>query len=116
MKERIELHDSSVKDVVVSGNQITISFDSFVILNITDDFGFEFDNTRFTTGKMVLNEARFESLPTAGRVFGGNLNIGECQYGLLPIDLNVSKPCVLFIEQESGAHQVFGAEIRIQID
>jgi hypothetical protein len=116
VKERIELHDSSIESIHVNGDQITINFDSLVILNVTDEFGFEFDNTRFTTGKFSITGARYEGLPPSGEISSGHLRVGECRFGLLPLDLSVAKPCMLYIAQASGEYQIFGVSIKIQID
>jgi len=115
MKQRIELHDSQIENVIVKSDTIEIIFQTLVVLNVTDEFGFEFDKTTYSPGTLAIKEARYKSLPSKGDIFDGHLLIGEYRYDLIPVDLKVNKPCALFISQESGDHLIFGKEISVTV-
>ncbi|MNL53436.1 hypothetical protein D3C87_1766830 [compost metagenome] len=93
-----------------------IKFNQFVILNIIDEFGFEFDKTIFATGSITINDPKYQSLPAKTEVSSGYLGVRECRYDLIPTDFEVDAPCILFLQQFSDEHKIFGSGIRVSIE
>ncbi len=116
MPRRIELHDSVIQKVVLEKSSLRIVFDSLVTLNVTDDFGFEFDNIEFKEGEFVISNPRYDSIPKAGDISSGYLAVREARFDLLPIDAIISGKCLLFIEQDMNCSKIFGDtfEVRLQ--
>lgn len=114
MALRIELHDSVVGSVRPSNGWLEIHFDEFVIIDIKDHFGFEFETMPSKKGVVRLKNPKFESLPTEGPVSDGRIGLGDLSYdNLLPLDLNISKPCFLYFSQASVEHLIFADELVI---
>lgn len=79
MKQKIELHDSQIEEVIVQKDCIKIVFNSLVILNVTDKFGFEFDKTTFSEGVFTIKQPQYKKLPTKGDISTGHLRVGALQ-------------------------------------
>jgi hypothetical protein len=116
MKLRIELHDSRIEQVSIDDDKMEIKFESMVVLDVKDDFGFEFENQGSGPGTIFIRNPRFKTQPTAGEVFDGHLSQGDAKYSLLPIDMKLKSPCLVYLSQESGHHIVFGDEISVRLD
>lgn len=114
MGKLIELHDSQIDEVKVLSEGIAIAFKTLVVLDITDDLGFEFENTMYITGSFYLKKARYKSLPKQGDIYDGYLLTKELRYDLIPIDFVSSEPCTLCISQDSGEYLIFCEEIRVE--
>lgn len=108
MNLKIELHDSHIEKITTNGTDVHIIFDSLVVLNITDEFGFKFDKTTFNKGSFIIKDAQYENLPNIGVLAGGHLRLGEKRYDLISVNLEASEACVLFLTQDSNHYKIFG--------
>ncbi len=113
MPLKIELHDSEIESVTKEHYDIVLHFSSFVVLNVTDEFGFEFDKTLYCRGNIKILNAEYDNLPMAGDISSGYVGYKEWTYNLLPTNLSLSGSIVLFIQQGDVAYKIFGNGIVI---
>lgn len=115
-KLRMEFHDADIESVFESNGNLVIQFSSIPILEIIDDFGFKFEETFYKKGKIEIINPQFKTLPTEGDVFDGHIRNGEARYGLVPLSIIYKSPCMLFLQQQSGDHFIYGDEIKIEVE
>ena len=116
MNYRFEFHDSSIERIEKIDNNISIHFESMIVLEITDEFGFEFDKTHYVPGKIIIQDAEYEHLPVAGEILSGYIGFKEWFCELVPVNLKLKGSVVLFIEQVSLNSKIFGSAIAVEID
>lgn len=115
MALKIELHDSQIEKIVANNGRVEIFFDSLVVLNVTDEFGFEFDKTSYHEGSIVIANAKYEKLPEPGEVSSGYIQVKDCRYNLIDTSFKSSSSSVLFISQEMNSCKIFGSGISVFI-
>lgn len=116
MKLRIEMHDSVVGQVKKVGEWLEIGFEDFVILDIKDLFGFEFETMPSRPGTIRLKNAKYDSLPTSGEVSDANICLGDLTYrNGMPLDLVVKQPCFLHIQQGASDFMIFADELQVSV-
>ncbi|MFV3409682.1 hypothetical protein ACNH6C_13805 [Bdellovibrio bacteriovorus] len=115
MRKRIELHDSQIETIQVHQEDIEIVFKTLVVLDVTDNFGFEFDKTTYVAGSFYLKKSRYKTLPSPGDIFDGYLLVKDLRYDLIPTDFYTSEPCALCISQVSGESLIFCEEILVEV-
>lgn len=94
---------------------LILLFGVLPIVKIKDHFGFEFDAPYFKRGKIQIVNPVVNSHPTKGEVFDGYVLQGEAKYELIPLNTSYKAPCLLFLQQESGNHFIYGDEIKFDV-
>lgn len=115
MKKLIELHDSSVEAVIIDGGVMIIKLKPLVVLHVSDAFVFDYEKTEYLEGSIEIHNYSSQHTLTNGKLLEGFLQIEDCQYPLIPCDLNVEKECLLYLSNISGSHYVSGSKAVVQV-
>jgi hypothetical protein len=116
MKLRIEMHDSVIGSLKKDADWLEIQFKSFVILDIKDQFGFNFVTSPCREGSIKLVNPEYDSLPTPGPIAGGRVDLGDLAYNnCLPLDLTVKNRCLLVLEQGAEVHKIFADQLYVSV-